>query len=110
MAAENRLRVESYQQKKHAGACNEEAADRSGIFFSGIRGTRNSPAHQLHARGTLQASLAEGTGAICETWALEAVVIAVPNDTDSQRRKLQSLGWITVSCIDILFLGFSSAT
>jgi hypothetical protein len=39
MAAENRLRVESYQQKKHAGACNEEAADRSGIFFSGIRGT-----------------------------------------------------------------------
>jgi len=34
----------------------------------------------------------------------------VPNDTNSQRRKLQSLGCITVSCIDILFWGFSSAT
>jgi len=39
MAAESRLQVESYQQRKHVGACNEEAADRSGIFFSGIRGT-----------------------------------------------------------------------
>jgi|GEM_PF-1098349 hypothetical protein len=34
----------------------------------------------------------------------------VPNDTNAQRRKLQSSGGITVFCIDILFLGFSGAT
>jgi hypothetical protein len=39
MATENRLRVQWYRQREHVGACNEEAADSSGIFFSGIRGT-----------------------------------------------------------------------
>ena len=39
MATESRLRIQWYRQGEHVGACKEEAADSSGIFFSGMRGT-----------------------------------------------------------------------
>jgi hypothetical protein len=110
-------------EREHVGACNEEAAGSIDFYFlDSYRQTlcRASQAAVIPVPPWREESTRQTIGnALSTDWIPPAERDGndrhfergpVPNDTNTQRKKLQSSGGITVFCIDILFLGFPGAT
>jgi hypothetical protein len=87
-------------QREHVGARSEEAAGSIDFYF--LDSYRQTLCRASQAAVIPVPPWRDGNDRRFERG-------PVPNDTNTQRKKLQSLGWITVSCIDILFLEFPGA-